>query len=175
MATDISDRLQPALLDRLTDEHLAGEDFRVMSKAQLRKAVLRDLSVLFNTVQPGAGTLLGDPVLAASVLNFGLPSLAGGLASRMDIAKLEEDIATAIRRFEPRIRPDTLVVRAVQPSHIMDTHNVIEFQIRGELWSQPLPQDILLRTQMNLEAGQVELSDATQVVSPAMLRKTTRN
>ena len=174
MATDISDRLQPALLDRLTDEQGDGEDSRVMSKAQLRRAVLRDLSVLFNTVQPSAKTLLGDPVLAASVLNFGLPSLAGSLASRIDFAKLEEDIATAIRRFEPRIQPDTLVVRAIQPSHLLDTHNVIEFQIRGHLWSQPLPQEILLRTQLNLEAGQVELSDATQALSPAMLRKGNR-
>ena len=44
---DVRDRLQPALLDRLTDdaptERRESDDARVMSKAQLRRAVLRDL------------------------------------------------------------------------------------------------------------------------------------
>lgn len=43
----------------------------------------------------------------------------------------------------------------------MDTHNTIEFEIRGELWAQPVPLDILLRTRLDLEAGQVEVRDAS--------------
>ena len=53
---DARNRLQPALLDRLTDDargdRIEADDRRVMSKAQLRQAVLRDLSALFNAVQP---------------------------------------------------------------------------------------------------------------------------
>ena len=58
---DVHDRLQPALLDRLTDQapqsRTEAEDTRVMSKSQLRQAVLRDLNWLFNATQslPPAG------------------------------------------------------------------------------------------------------------------------
>jgi type VI secretion system protein ImpF len=153
MATvDARNRLQPALLDRLTDdapgERREADDHRVMSKAQLRQAVLRDLGALFNAVQP-LGTA-GDayPGVAASVLNFGLPALSGQLASRLDVSVLERAIRQAIVRYEPRILAESLQVRAV------------EFEIRGHLWSQPVPLEILLRTQVDLEAGQVEVRDA---------------
>jgi type VI secretion system protein ImpF len=162
---DVRNRLQPALLDRLTDDepgNSAREDaHRVMSKAALRQAVLRDLSALFNAVQPREKELGGFPLVAGSVLNFGLPALSGQLVSQLDVRVLEGAIRQAIERFEPRILADeTLQVRAVEASSVLDTHNVIEFEIRGRLWSQPVPLEILLRTQLDLEAGQVDVRDA---------------
>ena len=54
-AAPSQDRLQPALLDRLTDEEpdrkLEPREQRALSKARLRQAVLRDLAWLFNTVK----------------------------------------------------------------------------------------------------------------------------
>ena len=48
----VTDRLQPALLDRLRDDDPASKvepiEARVMSRGRLREAVLRDLSWLFN-------------------------------------------------------------------------------------------------------------------------------
>lgn len=158
------DRLQPALLDRLTDEdpmrREEAEERRVMSKSQLRQAVLRDLGWLFNAVQPLGK--LAEPYgrVSESVLNFGLPALSGQLASKVDVHLLEKAIRLAILRFEPRILPDTLEVRALEADSVLDTHNVIEFDIRGHLWSQPVPLEILLRTQMDLEAGQVDVREA---------------
>lgn len=158
------DRLQPALLDRLTDEDPGrreeAEERRVMSKSQLRQAVLRDLSWLFNAVQPLGKLAEGHVRVGESVLNFGLPALSGQLASKVDVHLLEKSIRQAILHYEPRILPDTLEVRALEADSVMDTHNVIEFDIRGHLWSQPVPLEILLRTQMDLEAGQVEVRDA---------------
>jgi type VI secretion system protein ImpF len=170
---DARNRLQPALLDRLTDEHpgerLEADDHRVMSKTQLRQAVLRDLGALFNAVQPLGAAAEEDPQLAGCVLNFGLPPLSGQLASKLDISVLEAQIRQAIVRFEPRILPDTLAVRALEATSVLDTHNVIEFEIRGHLWSQPVPLEILLRTQLDLEAGQVEVRD-TSSVAPSKAR-----
>ena len=164
MSVDVRNRLQPALLDRLTDEQrgdrVESEDHRVMSKAQLRQAVLRDLGALFNAVQPLGAAAEACPMVAASVLNFGLPPLSGQLASKLDVSLLEAAIRQTIVRFEPRILPDTLQVRALEATTVLDTHNVIEFEIRGHLWSQPVPLEILLRTQLDLEAGQVEVKDA---------------
>jgi type VI secretion system protein ImpF len=167
MSADLRNRLQPALLDRLTDEHpeerQEAESERVMSKTQLRQAVLRDLAALFNSVQPLGAEADRHPLLAASVLNFGLPALSGELASKLDVGVLEKAIRDAIVRFEPRILADTLEIRAQESASVLETHNVIEFEIRGHLWSQPVPLEILLRTQLDLEAGQVQVRDAAGV------------
>jgi type VI secretion system protein ImpF len=166
-AVDPRNRLQPSLLDRLCDdqpgERVEAEDRRVMSKAQLRGAVLRDLSALFNAVQPLGAQADAWPLVGESVLQFGLPPLSGRLASSLDVTVLEGLIRQAIVRFEPRILPDTLQVRAMEAGSVLDTHNVIEFEIRGELWSHPVPLEVLLRTQLDLEAGQVEVRDAAGV------------
>ncbi|WP_232540154.1 type VI secretion system baseplate subunit TssE [Azohydromonas aeria] len=163
------DRLQPALLDRLVDddrEHCTEPlERRVLSRAQLRQAVLRDLGWLLNAVQPLDRAGQAQAGLADSVLSFGLPPLSGQLVSRIDVAQLERAIAQAIQRFEPRILRDTLQVRALEATSVLDTHNVIEFEIRGHLWSQPVPLEILLRTQIDLEAGQVEVRDVGAAAS----------
>ena len=159
----MSDRLQPALLDRLTDEapHETSESEtrRVMNKQQLRQAVLRDLGWLFNATQNQPAWVEEHPDIAASVVNFGLPPLAGQRVSRLDVHELERTITQAIRRFEPRILPETLVVTALEAGSVLDTHNLIEFEIRGHMWAQPVPLEILLRTRLDLEAGQVEVRD----------------
>ncbi len=164
MNTLTRDRLQPALLDRLTDDdpfhREEAEERRMMTKSQLRQAVLRDLGWLFNAVQPLGRLMETHPHVGDSVLNFGLPALSGQLASKVDVSLLEKTIRQAILRFEPRILPESLEVRALEASSVLDTHNVIEFDIRGHLWAQPVPLEILLRTQMDLEAGQVEVREA---------------
>jgi type VI secretion system protein ImpF len=172
-SSDTRDRLQPALLDRITDEspqdRLEGEERRVMSKPQLRQAVLRDLAWLFNAVQPLGTEAEAYPGVATSVLNFGLPALSGLLASKVDVSVLERAIRQAILRYEPRVLADTLQVKALDASSLMESHNLIEFEIRGHLWAQPVPLEILLRTQLDLEAGQVVVRDAAGQ-APARMR-----
>jgi type VI secretion system protein ImpF len=165
-STDLRERLQPALLDRLSDDapssKTEADDRRVMSKAALRGAVIRDLGWLFNATQPLlAREAVAHPAAANSVLNYGLPALAGELASKIDVAQLERTIRKAIVDFEPRIVADTLSVRAIETEDVLSTHNVIEFEIRGLLWAQPVPLEMLLRTQLDLEAGKVEVRDLT--------------
>jgi type VI secretion system protein ImpF len=164
-STEIRDRLQPALLDRLTDEaptdSREAEDRRVMSKTQLRQAVMRDLGWLFNAVQPNAAWVQDHPALAGSVLNFGLPPLSGQRVSKLDVSMLERAIRRAILDFEPRILAETLRVRALETGSVLDMHNMIDFEISGHLWAQPVPLEILLRTKLDLEAGQVEVREAS--------------
>lgn len=160
----LRERLQPALLDRLTDEapdeRTEAPERRVMTKAQLRAAVLRDLGWLFNAVQPLSAAQWRDhPRAADSVLNFGLPPISGQLASKIDIAQIERSLRDAILRFEPRLLQQGLTVRAVETRGVLDTHNIIEFEIRGDLWAQPVPLELLLRTELDLEAGQVRVHD----------------
>lgn len=174
MAThEVRDRLQPVLLDRLTDlnphSRVESDESRVMNKAQIREAVLRDLSWLLNAVKPMPRLAELYPLAGESVINFGLPPMSGQLASRIDIPLLERTIKQAILRFEPRVMEDSLEVKAIEPSSVLDTHNVIEFEIRGFMWAQPVPLELLLRTQVDLEAGQIEVRDAA---SGSLKRKT---
>ena len=161
---NLRDRLQPALLDRLTDfnpqSQVESDDTRMMNKSQIREAVLRDLSWLLNSVQPLSKAVAAQyPQAADSVLNYGLPAMSGQLASRIDVSLLERTIKQAILRFEPRVMEDSLEVKALEASSVLDTHNVIEFEIHGFMWAQPVPLELLLRTQVDLEAGQVEVRD----------------
>jgi type VI secretion system protein ImpF len=172
MATqDVRDRLQPSLLDRLTDQdpgsRVESEDTRIMNKAQIRGAVLRDLAWLLNSVQPMPQIAGHYREADNSVINYGLPPMSGNLASRIDVIMLERTIKQAILRFEPRVMEQSLEVRALEMSSVLDTHNVIEFEIRGFMWAQPVPLELLLRTQVDLEAGQVQVHDS----SPSSIKR----
>lgn len=158
------ERLQPALLDRLTDEDpdtkVEGSDKRVLNKAQLRQAVLRDLAWLFNTTTLESGEdLSSTPYVQRSVLNFGLPALAGETASTLDPTDLERGVREAILAYEPRILPSSLRVRTIVTETQLDQHNVVSVEIEGFLWAQPVPLEMLLRTELDLETGRVEITD----------------
>jgi type VI secretion system protein ImpF len=76
------ERLQPSLLDRLTDDEPGTRDEsrnkRILSIRQLRECVLRDLSWLLNTTQLEANEDLDAyPEVRRSTVNYGVPSLAG--------------------------------------------------------------------------------------------------
>jgi type VI secretion system protein ImpF len=158
------ERLQPALLDRLTDEEPEKQqeprERRVMSKNRLRQAVLRDLAWLFNATRLESGVDLAKaPYVRRSVVNFGLPALSGRAASSLDVSELERAIRQSILDFEPRILPRTLQIRALLQASQLDHHNVVGVEIRGELWAQPVPLELLVRTEIDLETGTVEIAD----------------
>ena len=100
------EQLQPALLDRLTDEEpdqkLEPRQMRVMSKKRMREAVLRDLAWLFNTTRLDADMDPGKfPYARKSVINFGLPALAGHAAcvdGRRNAPLLRRDTAAKPQR-----------------------------------------------------------------------------
>lgn len=157
------DRLQPALLDRLTDEapdtKVEPREQRVMSKSRLRQAVLRDLAWLLNATRAVPGIdATNAPYAWRSVTCFGLPPLSGRVASSVEVEDLERAIRQAILDFEPRILPATLHVRALHTQEV-DHHNVIGVEIQGSLWAQPVPLELLVRTEIDLETGQVQIED----------------
>jgi type VI secretion system protein ImpF len=158
------DRLQPALLDRLTDDEpdkkQEPREARVLSKSRLRQSVLRDLAWLFNATQLGTETDLSKAAyVRRSVLNFGLPALSGTTASSLDVTDLVRAIREAILTFEPRILPASLQIRAVVEDAAIDHYNLIQIEIRGELFAQPAPLEFLVRTEFDLETGKVQIAD----------------
>lgn len=157
------DRLQPALLDRLTDDaprRRAESQRGMLTHAQLRIAVLRDLNWLLNTVSIESSHDLGHcDHVRSSTLNFGVRALAGKRMSEVDWVDLECAIKNAIIHFEPRILADTVVVRCMTDSDVLEHHNILSFKIKGLLWCVPYPQEFLFRTVMDLENGHMDLSD----------------
>jgi type VI secretion system protein ImpF len=161
------DQLQPALLDRLTDDEpeqrLEPRARRVITKRQLRQAVLRDLAWLLNSTRLDAhmdATMF--PLARRSVINYGLPALSGETATTIEIADLERGIRQAILDYEPRILPSTLRVRALQIGEF-DNHNIIGIEISGQLWAQPIPLDLLVRTEIDLETGTVKIAEVAEM------------
>jgi type VI secretion system protein ImpF len=161
------EKLQPALLDRLCDNEptksAESREARVMSRQQMRAAVLRDLAWLFNATQPLAPDAhAGLEHVKGSVINFGLPSLSGTTVTSVDFGALEQQIRRAILDFEPRIMAETLRVQTVSVDSLLDQHNTLSLQISGNMWAQPVPFELLLRTEVDLETGQVQLQDLTR-------------
>jgi type VI secretion system protein ImpF len=159
----LQERLQPSLLDRLTDDEPTHQQEsraqRVFTLAQLRAAVLRDLSWLLNTGNLTSSADLTDcPEVARSVLNYGLPDLAGRTASGFAPEDVERIVREAIVTFEPRILRESLEVRVVVDEQRM-SNNVLTFDIRGRLWAQPVPLDLYVRTELDLESGGISLRD----------------
>ena len=158
------DRLQPALLDRLTDDdprsRVEAPEARVIARNRLRELVLRDLVWLFNTAQPGqAIDFEHAPQARNSVLNYGLPPMSGLTASTIDPKILESRVRQAILDHEPRILPASLSVKAVLSEDQMHHHNQIGFVISGQLWAQPVPLELLLHTDLDLETGRVSIRE----------------
>jgi type VI secretion system protein ImpF len=164
MEVGARDTLQPALLDRLTDHDpgrkVESREERVISRSQLRASVLRDLSWLLNTTNLASDIdLTGHPRVAQSTLNYGLAPLSGKALSSLDLAELDQAIKEAILRFEPRILPHSLSVRAMTPAEPLSHHNVLSFSIAGELWGQPYPLELLLKTDVDLESGEIRIAE----------------
>lgn len=164
MAESNRDRINPSLLDRLTDEAPgeSGSHGGSVTLSELRRSVLRDLNWLFNTSQllrPEESEAW--PMVRKSVVNYGLPPLAGVTASGLDIRKLERALRQAILDFEPRILPESVAVKAMLDQHALDHHNVVSLQIEALLWAQPVPIELLLRTQFDLESGQNRVDETT--------------
>jgi type VI secretion system protein ImpF len=157
------ERLQPSLLDRLTDTDRGNttepRERRVLSVQRLRAGVLRDLAWLLNTGHYEAMEDLGAyPDVRNSVLNYGMPDLTGQSIAGLDPARLERIVRDAIVRFEPRINSRTLKVKVSMDGDRM-SRNAMRFDIEGELWAQPTPMALFLKTELDLESGKVNVTE----------------
>jgi type VI secretion system protein ImpF len=151
------DRLQPCLLDRLTDDKpemgKESRDQRIVSLRRYKSAVLRDLGMLLNSKRhPEHDNIYEFSYAAESVLNYGIPDLCGASISAVSPTDFEAQVKQAILCFEPRISHKQLSVHVVSP---LEAGNVrsLSFEIEGELWAQPLPDHLFVKTEVDLETG----------------------
>ena len=158
---DQTERIQPCLLDRLTDDQPENRhesrNARVVSPSRYRDAVLRDVRWLFNTSSRlNSEDVAEFPEVQSSVLSYGIRDLCGRITTTVEIGELERELTAALKHFEPRVIPGSLHIRAVEdPSG--SSPSVLSFEIEAELWANPVPEHLFIKTKIDLETGHCHL------------------
>ena len=136
---------------------LESPDRRAMSMSRLREAVLRDLGWLFNASgMDDVVDLAPYAEVRRSVLNFGLRSLAGRAVTSIDPIEVSRRIRDAISFFEPRL--SSIRVTPESPDESGEGMT-LSFLVEAELWGQPVAQQMSLRTSIDIDTGDVLVSD----------------
>lgn len=131
----------------------------ISSMQEIRACVKRDLDWLLNASQYSPQPELdGFPDVQSSVINYGMPDLTGKTVTGFDPAYIERLLKQVIINYEPRIIKRTLSVQVIADKTMFD-HNALAFDIEGELWAEPQPLHLHLRTEFELEDGSVSVYD----------------
>jgi type VI secretion system protein ImpF len=142
----------------VVNQSVESGESRSVSMRRLRDFVCRDLSSLLNSASLDAVVdLSAFPHVQSSVLNFGMPSLAGRMARSADPQRIAATIEAAVRRFEPRL--SAVRVTAEMGEEGNEAH-VLAFRIDAQLWGHPAPQQLVLRTSIDVDSGNVTLDDS---------------
>ncbi len=157
------ERLQPSLLDRLTDDEpeksQESRSKRVLTIRRLRDCIKRDLAWLLNTSSLSDVQELGEyPLVAASVINYGMPDITGMTSRNIDAVAIERRLKTIIHNFEPRILRNSLQVHVSATDDM--SGNALRFDIECDMWAEPVPERLYLRSEMDLETGDIRVSDS---------------
>jgi type VI secretion system protein ImpF len=160
----LKERLQPSLLDRLTDlepdKGIESSSQQAMSQNQFKNAVIRDLGWLLNCVALEVCMDLDDfPIVKRSVINYGLPDLSGHTSSTIDVHHVERAIRAAIHLYEPRIIRNSLQVKVHSNPDAM-SHNSLVFEIAGAVFGQPSPFQVVLKSELDLESSEFKLTES---------------
>jgi len=127
------------------------------NEAALRATVLRELNWILNTTQFGAiQNLKPYPEVATSVLNYGVPDMAGKLLQRRAVENRAREIKQAIRRFEPRINPQRLDVTATAKDA---KPNAVTFVIRADVTSAVMALPVEFKTDVEIDTGSATLRE----------------
>jgi len=149
-----SDSFLPALLDRLSI-HNKGP----MNRNSFRDTVLRDLSWLLNCTNLERQLPLGKyPRVKSSVVNFGIPPLAGARFTASELETVAAQMQRRIAFFEPRILEKSLKVSVIRETQTNE-YNHAHFRIEATFWFEPYPIDMVIRAKWDMETGGVEIQE----------------
>ena len=127
------------------------------NEAALRTTVRRELSWLLNTTNLGAVEDLGPyPQVKTSVLNYGVPDLAGKTLTKRVIQSRAREIRDCIRAFEPRLDPKRLEVEAVSE---VEKENAITYIIRGDVTAAVQAMPVEFKTDIEVDTASVTVRE----------------
>jgi type VI secretion system protein ImpF len=127
------------------------------NEAALRSTVRRELSWILNTTNLGAVEDLEPyPEVKTSVLNYGVPDLAGKTLTRRVIQGRAREIRDAIRAFEPRMDPKLL---EVEPIAEVEKENAVTYIIRGNVTAAVQAMPVEFKTDVEVDTASVTLRE----------------
>jgi type VI secretion system protein ImpF len=156
----LTERLQPSLLDRLTDdaptERQETRAHRAIDISRLREIIKRDLAWLLNTnnIENMIDTK-AYPNVTRSVLNYGVGEVAGEYSTSQRAELIRKSIHRAISIHEPRIITGSAAVELREEDNKGETQ--IAFDIHADMWAQPVPLELFLRSKVDVTTGEVTL------------------
>lgn len=156
----LTERLQPSLLDRLTDnapsEKQETRSSRAIDINRLREIIKRDLAWLLNTNNiESTFDPKSFPNVTRSVLNYGVREVAGEYSTTDRADKIRRSILKAIELHEPRIIRGSTGVELRAEDNRGETQ--IAFDIHADMWAQPVPLELYLRSRVDVTSGEVTL------------------
>jgi len=152
----------PTLLDRLLDDEPKSlrephDQFHFNSRT-MRSIVQRDLLAILNNTNIEDG--LDDyrhAAVAESVMNYGVAPVTGGWSHSHAWSRIESAVRRAIIRFEPRILPQSLMVRPLYDKNQPSRYGVILFEIRALIHWEPRPIDLCFSAAYDAETQAMRL------------------
>ncbi|WP_420382732.1 type VI secretion system baseplate subunit TssE [Novosphingobium sp.] len=127
------------------------------NESGLRASVKRELAWLLNTTNLGAAIDLEPyPHVKTSVLNYGVPDLAGKSITRRLVMQRARDIRKAVQTFEPRFAENSLTIDV---SDSIERENAVTFVIQGNIGSALQAIPVKLRTDVESDTAAVTVRD----------------
>lgn len=127
------------------------------NESALRATVRRELGWLLNTTNLEASVDLAPfPQVRSSVINYGVPDLAGKSLSNRAILRRARDIRDAVQTFEPRIDSGTL---SVELAGKVERENALTFVIEADVRSAVRAVPIKLRTDVEADSSAVTVRE----------------
>ena len=95
------------------------------------------------------------PMVAKSVINYGLPPLAGEHMASKTWREIESIVRRTILDFEPRILPASL---NIYPAKMKDkdadkAYNMMSFMVKGQIYLEPYPMEFTVQSILDLESN----------------------
>jgi type VI secretion system protein ImpF len=126
-------------------------------ESALQATVRREIAWLLNTTNLGASVDLEPyPEVERSVLNYGVPDLAGHSVSEWAIQQRAAEIQAAIAAFEPRLDPGSL---AVTPRSAGERENAVTYVIEGEVHGSAGDSQVRFLTDVETDTGAVSVRE----------------
>jgi type VI secretion system protein ImpF len=146
------------LLDRLIDlDPAVTAEAPLTHGAQLRRfeaGLCRDLSALLNTRRAAEELDPEYEECRNSLLSFGIADFTSyNLKSGAEQEDLRRSIERAIRRFEPRLARVSVTLEEPDP-----VQPVLRFQIEALMWSEALPEAVVLDASLRRESRRIAVS-----------------
>ena len=141
-----------SIIDRLVGDTAPAGD--VSSTVE---TLSRDLVLLLNSweILPVKEIPYSDEMLA-SVLNYGVPNMAGKSTRPSILSNYEKEVRKAVLRFEPRLDPSTLNVEvALLPPPAGSSE--FGLRIEGELLGLETRRRVQFRSRVSASTGRVVL------------------